>query len=101
MLPPPHHYVSLISHGTSLISYLARHLFFLASITSRPTAVDIDAVVEDCISKLMSVKSMRPGTEVALPGNDIAIVVKRAREVFLAQPMLLEVCVLWMRRRLS
>ncbi|CAM9641177.1 unnamed protein product [Ascophyllum nodosum] len=53
--------------------------------------VDIDAVVEDCISKLMSVKSMRPGTEVALPGNDIAIVVKRAREVFLAQPMLLEV----------
>lgn len=48
--------------------------------------------MEDCITKLLSVKSQRPGTEVALPGEDIAIVVKRAREVFLAQPMLLEVC---------
>ena len=47
--------------------------------------------MEDCITKLLSVKSQRPGTEVALPGEDIAIVVKRAREVFLAQPMLLEV----------
>lgn len=55
--------------------------------------MDIDAIVEDCITKLLSVKSQRPGTEVALPGEDIAIVVKRAREVFLAQPMLLEVCV--------
>ncbi|CAB1121107.1 unnamed protein product [Ectocarpus sp. CCAP 1310/34] len=54
-------------------------------------AVDVDAIVEECIAKLLSVKSQRPGTEVALPGEDIAIVVKRAREVFLAQPMLLEV----------
>ncbi|CAM9183341.1 unnamed protein product [Ectocarpus sp. 6 AP-2014] len=53
--------------------------------------VDVDAIVEECIAKLLSVKSQRPGTEVALPGEDIAIVVKRAREVFLAQPMLLEV----------
>ncbi len=52
---------------------------------------DIDAIVEECITKLLSVKSQRPGTEVALPGEDIAAVVKRAREVFLAQPMLLEV----------
>lgn len=50
--------------------------------------------MEECITKLLSVKSQRPGTEVALPGEDIAIVVKRAREVFLAQPMLLEVCAL-------
>lgn len=55
-------------------------------------AVDVGEVVERCIAKLLSVKSMRPGTEVALPGDDIAVVVKRAREVFLAQPMLLEVC---------
>ena len=58
-----------------------------------PTAVDIDEVVEGCISKLMSVKSMRPGTEVALTADEIAVVVKRAREVFLSQPMLLEVCI--------
>lgn len=57
-------------------------------------AVDVDAVVEECIDKLLSVKCMRPGTEVVLPAEDIAIVVKRAREVFLAQPMLLEVCLL-------
>lgn len=59
--------------------------------TKQQAAVDIDAIVEECIAKLLSVKSQRPGTEVALPGEDIAIVVKRAREVFLAQPMLLEV----------
>lgn len=54
--------------------------------------MDVDAVVEECIDKLLSVKCMRPGTEVILPAEDIAVVVKRAREVFLAQPMLLEVC---------
>lgn len=36
---------------------------------------------------------MRPGTEVALPAADITLVVQQAREVFLAQPMLLEVCI--------
>ena len=54
--------------------------------------MDVDAVVEECIDKLLSVKCMRPGTEVILPAEDIAIVVKRAREVFLSQPMMLKVC---------
>lgn len=48
-------------------------------------------VVDRCIANLLAVKSMRPGTEVNLPGADITTVVQRAREVFLAQPMLLEV----------
>lgn len=65
------------------------------SIVTPGNTVDVDAAVEECIRKLLSVKCMRPGTEVALPAEDIAIVVKQAREAFLAQPMMLKVRVLW------
>ncbi|CAN0327583.1 unnamed protein product, partial [Discosporangium mesarthrocarpum] len=51
-------------------------------------------MVDRCITKLVAVKSMRPGTEVCLPEEDIMRIVKRSREVFLSQPMLLEVRVL-------
>lgn len=48
-------------------------------------------LVDRCMEKLLAVKSMRPGTEVTLCVDDITSVVLRARELFLAQPMLLEV----------
>lgn len=47
--------------------------------------------VDECISKLLSVRSSPPGTEVSLPEEFIIKVVKAAREVFLMQPMLLEI----------
>ena len=47
--------------------------------------------VDECINKLLSVKTQRPGTEVALPEADISSIVQRSRALFLDQPMLLEV----------
>jgi Serine-threonine protein phosphatase N-terminal domain len=47
--------------------------------------------LDDCITKLLSVKSQRPGTEVSLPEADISKIVQRSRALFLEQPMLLEV----------
>jgi len=47
--------------------------------------------VDDCIAKLLSVRSSTPGTEVNLPEEAIIRVVKAARETFLQQPMLLEI----------
>lgn len=64
-----------------------RHLLPAADVSG-----NLAEVVDRCLSGLVAVKTSRPGTEVPLKEDDIAIVVKRAREVFLAQPMLLEVC---------
>ena len=47
--------------------------------------------VDECIARLLSVKTQRPGTEVALPEADISKIVQRSRALFLDQPMLLEV----------
>ena len=50
-------------------------------------AVDaVDAVLE----KLLSVRGERPGKQVALEDNEIRMVCIRAREVLMAQPILLE-----------
>ncbi|CAM9634844.1 unnamed protein product [Phaeothamnion confervicola] len=48
-------------------------------------------IVDASIEKLVEVKLQRPGTEVQLPEADIVRIVRRCREVFLQQPMLLEV----------
>jgi serine/threonine-protein phosphatase PP1 catalytic subunit len=47
--------------------------------------------VSEAIKKLLSVKNSRPGTEVNLPEDLITKIVKASREVFLSQPMLLEI----------
>ncbi|CAM9348469.1 unnamed protein product, partial [Sphacelaria rigidula] len=71
---------------------VALPLCFLSRLAPLSMMTDnIDEVVNRCIEKLLAVMSMRPGTEVALPAADITLVVQQAREVFLAQPMLLEV----------
>ena len=46
----------------------------------------VDAVLE----KLLSVRGERPGKQVALEDNEIRMLCIRAREVFMAQPILLE-----------
>jgi serine/threonine-protein phosphatase PP1 catalytic subunit len=48
---------------------------------------DVDKIIE----KLLAVKNARPGTEVNLPEEDIMWLCRRCREIFLSQPMLLEV----------
>jgi serine/threonine-protein phosphatase PP1 catalytic subunit len=47
--------------------------------------------LDGAISSLLSVKSSPPGTEVNLPEDQIIKVVRAAREVFLSQPVLVEV----------
>jgi len=51
----------------------------------------MDADVDQAIKSLLSVKSSPPGTEVNLPEELIVKIVRAAREIFLQQPMLLEV----------
>mmetsp|Transcript_11930 Transcript_11930/g.17871 ORF Transcript_11930/g.17871 Transcript_11930/m.17871 type:complete len:316 (+) Transcript_11930:58-1005(+) len=47
--------------------------------------------VKRCIDSLVSVLNEKAGTEVNLPEEDIVFVCRKAREVFLSQPMLVEV----------
>ncbi|KAJ1456958.1 Metallo-dependent phosphatase-like protein [Pelagophyceae sp. CCMP2097] len=47
--------------------------------------------VDGLIAQLLSVVKDKPGTEVLLPEDDIVWVIRKAREVFLEQPILLEV----------
>jgi serine/threonine-protein phosphatase PP1 catalytic subunit len=51
----------------------------------------MDAEVDQAIRSLLSVKSSPPGTEVNLSEELIVKIVRAAREIFLQQPMLLEV----------
>ena len=44
-----------------------------------------------CIAKLLTVRTEQPGSEVVLPEEDIVALCRKAREIFLSQPMLLEV----------
>lgn len=47
--------------------------------------------VKACISSLISVRGTKAGTEVHLPEEDIIFICRKARQVFLGQPMLVEV----------
>ena len=47
---------------------------------------DVDAV----IAKLLEVKGSRPGKQVQLTENEIRTLCVRAREIFISQPILLE-----------
>ena len=55
------------------------------------TNPDIQADVNSALSQLLSVKSSPPGTEVNLPEELIVKIVRASREIFMSQPMLLEV----------
>ncbi|RKO92050.1 Metallo-dependent phosphatase-like protein [Blyttiomyces helicus] len=48
--------------------------------------VDVDSVIE----RLLSVRGSRPGREVQLAEHEVHFLCKRSREIFLSQPMLLE-----------
>jgi serine/threonine-protein phosphatase PP1 catalytic subunit len=50
-----------------------------------------DHEIDNSIKTLLSVKNSPPGTEVNLPEDMIVKIVRSAREIFLQQPMLLEV----------
>ena len=50
-----------------------------------------DKRVAGCIAMLLSVRGEQSGTEVHLPEDDIIYVCRKARQVFLEQPMLVEV----------
>ena len=50
-----------------------------------------DDYIDVCIKMLLAVRSSSPGTEVYLPEDHIVKIVRSAREIFLQQPMLLEV----------
>ena len=56
--------------------------------TETPMSVDID--VDNVIEQLVSVRGARPGHQVALTENDIRSLCTRAREIFMSQPVLLE-----------
>jgi serine/threonine-protein phosphatase PP1 catalytic subunit len=47
-------------------------------------------IVEESTRKLVQAKSKKPGTEVNLPELHIVAIIKKCREIFLSQPMLLE-----------
>ncbi|GAB9471490.1 hypothetical protein Gpo141_00008699, partial [Globisporangium polare] len=49
-------------------------------------AIDVDGIIE----KLLSVRGARPGKQVNLGENEIRGLCMHAREVFLSQPILLE-----------
>ncbi len=53
--------------------------------------VSMDTNVDEAIAKLLEVKPLSPGTEVNLPEEQIIKIVRAARAVFMAQPILLEV----------
>lgn len=54
--------------------------------SNKSTDLDIDKIIE----KLLSVKGSKPGKQVNLLESEIQSVVTRAREIFISQPILLE-----------
>ena len=47
--------------------------------------------VDECLEKLLACRTAPPGTEVNLPEEAIIKIVRNARDIFLQQPMLLEI----------
>lgn len=57
-------------------------------ITETPTTIDID--VDKVITKLLEVKDKKPGKQVNLTDQEIRGLCIKARDVFISQPVLLE-----------
>lgn len=59
-----------------------------------PTDVDLDKVIEQLLEgicdKLILVRGSRPGKQVALTENEIRYLCIKSREIFISQPILLE-----------
>ena len=53
---------------------------------SQPSNIDVDAI----ISQLLEVRGSRPGKQVNLSESDIRGLCTNAREIFMSQPVLLE-----------
>lgn len=49
-----------------------------------------DAWIDGIINQLLSARHQKPGTNVALSASDVSALCRKARDIFLAQPMLLE-----------
>ncbi|CAK5274431.1 unnamed protein product [Mycena citricolor] len=63
----------------------------MANLLKRNTAkVDLDSMVDSIIDRLVEVRNHRPGRMVNLTEKEIQYLCKRAREIFMEQPMLLE-----------
>lgn len=58
-----------------------------ASKNSTIIEVDIDKVIE----KLLTVKGMKPGKQVNLSENEIRSLCLKSRDIFISQPILLEI----------
>lgn len=54
--------------------------------SNKTTEVDVDKILE----KLLSVKGSKPGKQVNLLESEIQGLVTKAREIFISQPILLE-----------
>ena len=50
-----------------------------------------DTELDSLLGLLLSVKNSPPGTEVLLPEEEVSKLIRQTREIFLAQPMLLEI----------
>lgn len=53
-------------------------------------SADIDIDVDNIIERLVSVKTSRPGKQVNLEEREIKALCMRSRDIFLSQPVLLE-----------
>ena len=57
-----------------------------SKIKQQSTEIDIDAIIE----KLLAVRGQKPGKQVSLPENEMRGLALKAREIFISQPILLE-----------
>merc|ERR1711934_565174 len=61
-----------------------------ASLAERHTSLSMEISVDSCIGKLLEVRGQRPGKAVNLTEHEIRWLCTTAREVFMSQPILLE-----------
>ena len=85
-------HVKIFTHNQKYVPYLTmKELEFKLTAFNfvrihKSHMINIDKIIE----KLLSVKGSKPGKQVNLLENEIAFVVNKAREVFISQPILLE-----------
>jgi hypothetical protein len=55
-----------------------------------PTCMATDLDIDNVIERLLDVRGTRPGKQVNLTENEVRMLCIRSREIFMSQPMLLE-----------